>query len=421
MGRGRVSASPASPSRRRWLAAGLGLSACAGLGVWAAPRLFNPCLATLPQPLAGHPLVRKAWAGLDPAMVWDCHAHLAGIGDGGSGVRVSERMNSLFHPLEYVQRIFYLNAGCAHEAPGRVDQSFVERLHNLMEGMAPGSKLMLLAFDQAYDAQGRARPEWTAFHVPDAYARRIAQAEPQWFEWVCSIHPYRPDAVDALDAAVAAGARAVKWLPPAMGIDPADAACDRFYDALARHRLPLITHAGEEKAVNGANMHAWGNPLRLRRALDRGVRVVMAHCASIGEDVDLDRGEHGPHVPSFELFARMMARPEHRELLFGDISAVVLRNRSDAVMRAIVRNRDWHPRLFYGSDYPLPGILPLVSPAALARAGLLAGDAVAPLEAIRDHNPLLFNFVLTRSLESDGIRFPASVFETRRFFEGAAA
>ena len=72
------------------------------------------------------------------------------------------------------------------------------------------------------------------------------------------------------------GARAVKWLPPAMGIDPASARCDRFYAAAARLGLALLTHAGEEKAVHGAAEHGFGNPLKLRRALldiQRGTAV----------------------------------------------------------------------------------------------------------------------------------------------------
>ncbi|MCB1957210.1 MAG: amidohydrolase family protein [Rhodocyclaceae bacterium] len=388
-----------------------------GLAALERPRLMNPCRAALPAELASHPLVRAAWAGLDPSRVWDCRAHLAGIGDGGSGIRVSDRMMSPWHPAEYVQRIFYMNAGCVHEAPGRVDDSFVERLHNLMEGMAPGFKLMLFAFDHAHDGTGRALPELSAFHVPDAWARRVAEAEPRWFEWVCSIHPYRPDAVDALEAAAAAGARAVKWLPPAMGIDPADGRCDRFYAAMARLGLPLITHAGEEKAVRGVGEPDWGNPLRLRRALDQGVRVVLAHCATIGEDVDLDRGSHGSRVPSFALFARLMAEPVARERLFGDISAIVLRNRDSAVIRTIIERTEWHDRLLFGSDYPLPGILPLTSPRSLARAGLLDEAAVPVLGEIQEHNPLLFDLVLKRSLRSGGQALPARVFETRRVFD----
>ncbi len=413
------------PARRRWLKSGIGLGALvlagAGVATLDRPRLMNPCRAALPSALAGHPLVRAAWEGLDARLVWDCHAHLAGVGDRDSGIRVSDRMMSPWHPAEYVQRIFYMNAGCVHDAPGRVDDSFVERLHNLMEGMAPGFKLMLFAFDHAHDGTGRALPEVSAFYVPDRWARRVAEAEPRWFEWVCSIHPYRPDAVDALEAAAAAGARAVKWLPPAMGIDPADPRCDRFYDALARLGLPLITHAGEEKAVHGAGEPDWGNPLRLRRALAHGVRVVLAHCASIGEDVDLDRGEAGPRVPSITLFERLMAERDANDRLFGDISAIVLRNRDPAVVRRIIDRSDWHDRLLFGSDYPLPGILPLTSPGALARAGLLDADAVEVLGDIQEHNPLLFDFVLKRSLRSGGRALPARVFETRRVFDPGLA
>jgi mannonate dehydratase len=42
---------------------------------------------------------------------------------------------------------------------------------------------------------------------------------------------------------------------------------------------------------------------------------------------------------------------------------------------------------------------------------------------IREHNPLLFDFVLKRHLSSGGKRFPKSVFETRSFFDrqGSAA
>lgn len=180
--------------------------------------------------------------------------------------------------------------------------------------------------------------------MPDRYARDVARAHPAYFEWACSIHPLREDCVEALEAAARDGARAVKWLPPAMGIDPASPACDRFYTALARLDLPLITHAGEEKAVHGAGRLEWGNPLRLRRALDHGVRVVVAHCATLGEDRDED-SRHGGKVASFKLFARLMAEPRAEGRLFGDISAITLRNRRIEVIRQLVERDDWHPRL----------------------------------------------------------------------------
>ncbi|TVO57649.1 amidohydrolase family protein [Denitromonas halophila] len=407
-----------SPMRRRLLLGGLS-GAAIGTAAWqlGQPWLVNPCRATLPAEIADHDIIRAAWAGLDPAEVWDCHAHLAGVGDGGSSITISETMLSPLHPLEYLQRLFYLNAGCAHDAPGQVDQSYVARLHNLMDAMPAGVKLMLFAFDHAHDEHGVAQPDQSAFYVPNAYAQQVADALPERFEWVCSIHPYREDSVAALETAVAAGARAVKWLPPAMGIDPASPTCDRFYAALARLDVPLISHAGEEKAVHGLGQPAWGNPLRLRRALAAGVRVVMAHCASIGEDVDLDRGPDGPKLPSFDLFKRLMVAPEYADRLFADISAITLRNRDLSVLREIIEQQHWHNRLLFGTDYPLPGILPLISPAQLAAENMLDVAAVPVLEAVRDHNPILFDLVLKRHLTSRGAKLADGIFETRRFFD----
>lgn len=408
-----------NPGRRHFLAGGAILGAAvAGWGVtaWAKPRLWNPCKAALPPDLVRHHVVEAAWEGLDPARIWDCHVHIAGTGDSGSGITTAPEMESLLNPVQFAQRLFYLNAGCVHNAPGKVDQSYVERMRNLVDGLRPGARLMLFAFDRCHDESGRPVPEKTAFHVPDAYARDLARRHPEAFEWVCSIHPYRPDAVAALEAAAAAGARAVKWLPAAMGIDPASARCHAFYQALARLDLPLITHAGEEKAVHGANRPEFGNPLRLRAALDRGVRVVVAHCASIGKDVDLDQGGDGPQVPSFDLFARLMAESRYESRLFADISAITQRNRDLEVLRAIVARPEWHGRLLNGSDYPLPGVMPLFAPRRLAASGLLEPAVVPVLDAIREHNPLLFDFVLKRHLRANGLGFPASVFHTRDFF-----
>ena len=338
-----------------------------------------------------------------------------GDGDSRSGIYVNPRMDSVLNPTLYARRLFFLNAGCVHDAPGSVDRSYVERLHNLADGMRPGFKILLFAFERAHDEQGRPDLDETAFYVPDAYARDVAKAHPKYFEWVASIHPYRADCVDALAGAKAEGARAVKWLPQAMGIDPASPKCDRFYAALAKYDLPLISHAGLERAVFAHDQQDNGNPLRLRRALDAGVRVVVAHCASMGEDEDLDHG--GTLVDSFALFARMMDEPRYAKVLFADISAMTQRNRAGPALARVIEEEGWHPRLLNGSDYPLPGVMPIFSLDYLVSLGLLGEDARPVLREIREHNPLLFDFVLKRNLRSRGRRFSPGVFQTRRFFD----
>jgi mannonate dehydratase len=75
--------------------------------------------------------------------------------------------------------------------------------------------------------------------------------------------------------------------------------------------------------------------------------------------------------------------------------------------------------LLNGSDYPLPGLMPIFSVDYIVSLGLLEAAAAPVLSEIRRHNPLLFDFVLKRSLRRDGQRLAARVFETRRFFEVA--
>lgn len=406
-------------NRRQFLRL-LGVSGLFAAGVgscryWPEQGWTNPCLGKLPESIARHPVMQSIWAGLDSTQVWDCHVHLVGSGDSGSGAWISPAMDSLRHPLLRVQKAFYTNAGCVREAPGQLDQSYVARLLDVAEGMRPGFKAMLFAFDWFHDDSGRPDRDRSIFHIPNQYASRVAHRHPGVFEWVASIHPYRADCVDALQTVARDGARAVKWLPSAMGIDPQSSKCDRFYEALAAMDMPIISHAGRELAVQGGNQD-FGNPLRLRRAMDHGVRVVIAHCASDGDDQDIDQGANGPRVRSYDLFARLMDEPRYADKLHADISALTQLNRAWA-LTDVLRRSDWHPRLLNGSDYPLPGVMPLFSATDLKNRGLLDASHVALLQEIRAHNPLLFDFALKRLLHSDQRRFPSSVFETRRFFE----
>ena len=360
--------------------------------------------------------MQSAWEGLDPAQVWDAHAHLLGIGDSASGISLNPRMQSLASPENYVRQLFFLNGACAYSNDGNVDGAYVRRLMGALDGMRRGSKLLLFAFERAYGEDGKRDDERTNFYVPDAYAREVAREHPRYFEWVAAIHPYRADCVAALEQAKKDGARAVKWIPPAMGMDPASARCDRFYEAAARLRMPIISHAGQERAVLGERQD-FANPLRLRRALDAGVRIVVAHCASMGRDVDLDKGPNGPVVDSFVLFARLFDEKRYEKHLFADLSAMTQINRAAPALARVIERTDWHARLLNGSDYPLPGIMPLFSVDYLVSLGLVVESAAPVLKEIRSYNPLLFDFVLKRQLRSGGKALSKSVFETRAFFE----
>jgi mannonate dehydratase len=338
------------------------------------------------------------------------------IGDQlGADTWINPEMESLWHPIQSLQLVFYRNAACVSDSELR-GIAYVERLLALHRDFPAGVRFVLLAFDYHHDEQGERIPALSPFYTADRYAAQIARQHPQAFEWIASVHPYRTDCVPALEWAARNGARAVKWLPNAMGMDPASPLCDRFYATLARLNLPLLSHGGDEYAVHGGRRDDLGNPLRLRRALGDGVRVIVAHCASLGRSVDLDRGPDAPAISNLELFARLMDEPRYRGRVFGDISAVTQHNHSDDALIALLERADWHDRLVNGSDYPLPGVMPLFSLRHLARTGLIDAADAPVLSAVREYNPMLFDFLLKRSLRWHGRRLSPSVFESRRAF-----
>jgi mannonate dehydratase len=164
-------------------------------------------------------------------------------------------------------------------------------------------------------------------------------------------------------------------------------------------------------------MEELNNPLRLRRPLDHGVRVIVAHCASLGENADIDRGSNGPRADAFDLFARLMDEPRYDGRLFGDISAVTQANRVGRPLETLLARSDWHRRLINGSDYPLPGVIPLFSIRRFVEQSYLTSAQATVISEIRPYNPLLFDFVLKRSLVKNGQRFAPIVFESRRMFD----
>ncbi|KHD08783.1 hypothetical protein PN36_12985 [Candidatus Thiomargarita nelsonii] len=395
--------------RRYFFAGGLaGLSAYHFKAYWPDNNsFFNDC-RQLPDELAKHEIVLSAFEGLDTSQIWDGHVHLLGLGDSNSGIWINPRSLSLLNIRHYIRFRFFLNASCPLPNMS-VDEGYVARLKSLHWA----HRFVLLAFDYSYNEQGKPLPDKTAFYVPNRYAAQVHKQSPDTFEWLASIHPYRKDCVEALEKALLNGARGVKWLPPAMGMNPASPLCDRFYKAMASWDIPLLCHCGDEHAVSGTNTQTYGNPLALRRALDQGVKVVIAHCGSLGSNRDTDKSPNGAHVSNFELFARLMDEERYNGLLFADISALTQINRVGTILDTVITRSDWHPRLLYASDYPLPGVVPLTSLRLLHEKQYITAEQLEVLAQLRHYNSLLFDFVLKRLIRVQGQGFATSIFQTR--------
>ena len=355
-------------------------------------------------------LIKRSFDDIDPARLVDYHTHVAGLGKGGSGAFVNPKMLAWRHPFHRLKFKVYLSAGAVTDVE-EADRQIVLRLANLISHIEGHGKHRLLAFDKNYNRDGTPNLAKTEFYVPNDYVFTLAEKHPDCFEPAISVNPYRPDALAELERGAKRGARMVKWLPNAMGIDPADEQCDPFYQKMRELDLVLLSHGGEEKAVEAEEDQKLGNPLLLRRPLDHGVKVIIAHCAGLGDNEDLDDPQR-KRVPNFDLFLRLMDEKRYEGLLFADISAMTQYNRTGRPLTTILQREDLHERLVNGSDYPLPAINVLIRTGALRKQGYITFDERSWLNEIYDYNPLLFDLVLKRAIKIPGTeqRLPAGIF-----------
>ena len=366
-------------------------------------------------------LTQKAFEGTGERR--DFHTHLVGLGHRHCPAYVNPKMLSWWHPLARIKALVYLSAGGVKNEES-ADQEYIARLSDLIKAIPRHGKYHLLALDWYFDENFMPRPEYTTFYMPNECVWELSQNSDYdgLFEPVISVHPYRPGAIDELNRWAAKGVRYVKWLPNAQGIDASDDFLDEFYQTIICNDMVLITHVGEEKAVEAEGSQELGNPLRFRKALDMGVKIIMAHSAGKGENDDLDQpGDNVEQRPSFELFLRLMQDEKYVGQLYGEISAVVLTNRMSKI-RFRIKNEEGQEeeieevplihlmrwldekglalaeRFVNGSDYPLPAINALIHTRDFAKWNLIRDRERAPLAEIYRRNPLEFDYVLKRTL-----------------------
>ena len=347
-------------------------------------------------------LIQDAFFGFENRVLIDSHTHVIGLGAGGTGVWVNPVMLEGWHWIKRLKFAVYKSAsGIQHEE--NADQEYIDRLVKLIDGMHPyniqthGMKFFLLAFDKHYNKAGKEDLSHTSYYVPNEYIVSLAQQYPQFFVPVISVHPYRKDALQVLDKWHKHGVKYIKWLPNAQGIDPSDKDIIPFYKKMAANNMVLITHTGEEKAVEGEEFQRLGNPQLLHLPLQHGVTVIMAHLATLGMCDDLEKPER--EVSCFQLAVEMLEDKRYEKNLFADISTITQYNRTDK-LEAILDKQGLHHRLINGSDYPLPAINFLYKTSQLADMGFISDTEKELLNEIYSYNPILFDFVLKRTIKS---------------------
>ena len=351
-------------------------------------------------------LLEKAYEGLDPEACIDYHLHLLNFEEDGA---IHSRFKSWKHPFLHLLFLYFRQVFGVKDEPLATSQ-LLDRLIQLKTG----GTYCLLAFDRNYED-----PERSQFCVSNEFIFQASQVDQAHFLPVASIHPYRADALDELEKWASLGVKMIKWLPNVMGMDPSDPRCLAFYRKMADLRIVLLTHSGHESLVPLAVDQELGNPLRLRLALDQGVRVIMAHSATSGRGVDFDKGSSF-RCWNFDLFLRLMQEGRSKDLLFGDLAGVTFLNRMrylDRLLEEAQPGKKLDGRLVNGSDYPIPCCSWAISTYALQLKGHITARDRKELKEIFRLNPLLFDFVLKRTVRHTKTHemFPKDLFARRLF------
>ncbi len=357
--------------------------------------------------------VKDSLKGLDQNLIRDYHTHIVGMNETKNGTFINPKMNSPFHIKEYLRMKVYLSALKINHLDTADDET-IFRLKDLISNLPYSSKHFILAFDKHYDEFGIMNLNKTEFYTPNQYILKLSKENPNYFLPCASIHPNRKDALIELEKMKNQGVKMIKWLPNAQGINPADSKHIAFYKKMIEYKMILLTHAGEEKAVEAEDDQKLGNPLRLILPLNLGLKIIIAHAASLGNDIDLDSPDLNL-VSSFDLFIRMMETPRYQKNLFGDISAVIQFNRNEKILKTLLEKKHLHARLINGSDYPLPAVNIVIQLDKL-KPFLNSKDQML-LREIFDYNPILFDFVLKRNLKWSGSKFADSVFLENKLLE----
>jgi len=239
-----------------------------------------------------------------------------------------------------------------HKIPDPVerDRVYVDGL----VGMVRDSELdrcVLLAFDEIYSKGGAPDRERTYLYIPNDHVRDVAPEHPGEFLYGASVHPHRPDALDALARAKEDGAVLNKLLPNSQAFDPADPALLAYWRRSAELALPVLIHCGYEHTIPAVNQ-GWGDPRRLEPALDCGAVLIAAHGGTSGR------------FHSRETFGDTLALMARYGNFLGDTSAMTNIWRSKYLFDLLAPERIERKygvslerpfdRFIHGSDYPVP-------------------------------------------------------------------
>ncbi len=236
---------------------------------------------------------------------------------------------------------------------------YIGLIYRMLRDSEEIDAIVLLALDALYSPRtGELDRRRTDLFVSNRFLSRIVVSlnqrlkedgiDNKRFLFGASVSPNRRDWESELEYILTqTDAVLLKLIPSTQHIHLMDTRHRDFYRTLSRYNLPLLCHAGPEYSFpEGIRNKRLDNFRFLERAIECGVNVIVAHCATpVFPLIDKDETQ--------ELYNFMKdANGNGRIHLWADTSALSLSTR----MHLIPEILDLFPPewLIHGSDFPVP-------------------------------------------------------------------
>jgi predicted TIM-barrel fold metal-dependent hydrolase len=257
--------------------------------------------------------------------------------------------------------IYFLRASCI--SCWKKTSEYLELAYRILTSSEELDGIVLLALDAVYSPRsGKLDEKKTDVWISNRFIAKAVQrlngqlaneSDPRKrakrFFYGASISPNRRDWREELEfVALDTNAVLIKLIPSVQHIDLKDSKHKEFYKSLTSHGLPLLCHVGPEYSFpEGIREYKRDNFRLLERALDCGVTVIAAHCATPVFPPPIDRNE----VREFHRFMKKYNSGSEIRL-WGDTSAFCLSTRVSMVHEIL---ETFTPKwLVHGSDFPVP-------------------------------------------------------------------
>lgn len=389
-------------------------------------------------------LIIKAFEGFENQEMHDFHLHF--VGNGTESLSCPElnlpknqtqlNFEEIAHQQDwwvrpFIKGVLLDTADIADESHG--DEQYFKRLVDLVAAYGspkyashPSESsyrtvFHLLAFDGKYDWEGNLEPS-SIFYVSNPYIVKVTNClnkklkssggfNTNEFKAVGSINPLQTGSdghkvmrdksvwLPEMNYLSENHVEWIKWRPSSMNLDP-DLVSEEFYLALRDRNIGILTHTGDSTGVKLSDeLNKLAAPNKLERAIKLGVKVVMLHMGRAGD---------GYSEQFFSLLKRF-CKDNRVCNLFGEMSAIPYDDSADQLEKIVDKG---YKRILNGSDYPIisPYIFVRKSLKNLKNKGYISEDDNNALDQIYHYNPLLFDFVLKRSLNIKGKKLAENLF-----------